>query len=565
MNSNRALATAIRRKARERLKASSVLWKDYKRMRRARWRRTQLGRWAVMLYPVVILASLGQRASNELLLLLLTLYCTATIFARSARFASTLYRSADLALFMHVPVSDTDFFDYEWPRFLRASLFVWFAAASVFVSLAFRQGTPYQANLWAAMAAATLQWLVVVTFCVILHLLPPRFMNLRIAMPVYGLGFAAIFFPTEWVERLNTLVGPLPMAWVSTVFERGVLSHDTSTLPRVVAVVLLVAFLPLGYQRMRRAYPKFELAYPLFTARVGSAEEELAGAEKGGRTLSEAQDHAHEEAVMRPATPPAAIRLPSLHWETSGWIERLAGRWLNAREKYVAAFLCGGQLVRWSAAWRLGAKVALGGVLSMFLTALLPAWVCFAAGAVATLCAVPVFGGRWDGMQLVVSSGTLWPAYAGLPVSYSDITRVLFKINLVRYAVWAPIFVAYAAGLAIVMQVPGIVGVRFALELLAVLISAQGIFIMGQHANGTNDTRRLTWHSLVAIVSVLLLAIAYLASIGIFLASAGWEWGSESAVAAGTFAAMFFFSWLSWSVYRLFYNRGRVDLLRLPN
>ena len=168
-------------------------------------------------------------------------------------------------------------------------------------------------------------------------------------------------------------------------------------------------------------------------------------------------------------------------------------------------------------------------------------------------------------MQLVVSSGTLWPAYAGLPISYSDVTRVLLKVNLVRYAVWSPIFIVYAVGLAIVIELPWFFGVRFALALLAVLISAQGIFIMGQHANGTNDTRRLTWHSLVAIVSVLLLVIAYLVSVGVFFGSAGWAGAPDIALAAGGCAASFLFSWLSWAVYRLLYNRGRIDLLRLPN
>jgi len=214
---------------------------------------------------------------------------------------------------------------------------------------------------------------------------------------------------------------------------------------------------------------------------------------------------------------------------------------------------------------RLGGKVVLAGVLSMFLSVLLPPWVCFAAGSVATLCVVPAFGGRWAGMQLVFSSGTQWPAYAGLPISYSDVTRVLLKVNLVRYAVWTPIFIAYAVGLAIVVELPWFVGVRFALALLAVLISAQGVFIMAQHANGTNDTRRLTWHSLVAIVIELLLAMAYLASVGVFFASAGWVGAPDVVLAAGTCAAMFLFSWLGWAVYRLLYNRGRVDLLRLPN
>lgn len=562
MKSNRRLTRAIRRTARERLRASQVLWKDYKRMRRARWHRMQVGRWVVMLYPIVILAVLGQRASDELLILLLSLYCTATIFWRSTRFAMTLYRSADLAFFMHAPVTDADFFDFQWPRFLGSSLLVWVSAASVFVLLALRHGVPYGVNLVAALAAATLQWLVVVTFCVILHLLPLRFMSVRVAIPLYGLGFAAIFFPVEWVERLRTVVALLPTAWVPWVFERGVLAHDTSMLARVLAVVVLVAILPLVYHRMRKAYPRFELAYPLLANRVNTTET-VAESDKGTRRV-EVRTESNGERARVVGPPSSAIQLPSLNWETSGWIERMVGRWLNARERQAAAFLCGGRLGQWSSAWKLGVKITAVGIVTMFLTMLLPEWVCFAAGGVAALCALPVFGGRWDGLQVAASSGTVGPAYAGLPLSYSEITRVLLKVNLVRYAVWSPIFLIYAVGLARVVDVPWFVGLRMGFEFLSILISGQLVCAMGHHSTGTNDTKRVTWHSFMGILTVLAIAIPYLLSIGFFLYAIEGARTPEIALAAAAFAGMFLFSWLIWIAYRLLYNRGRIDLMRLP-
>src|SRR5215471_11404401 len=106
MKFGKRLARAIRRTARERLRTSKVLWKDYRRMRWARWRRARVGRWVIILYPLLIVAAAGRNASNDLLFVLLSLYCTGTIFLRSAKFAGSLYRSADLAFFMLVPVTD---------------------------------------------------------------------------------------------------------------------------------------------------------------------------------------------------------------------------------------------------------------------------------------------------------------------------------------------------------------------------------------------------------------------------------------------------------------------------
>jgi len=567
MKSGKALARAIRRSARERMRSSKALWQDYRRMRWARWRRLQIKRWVIILYPVLLVAVVGRNASSELLFVLLSLYCTATIFVRSVRFETTLYRSADLALFMLFPVKDSNFFDYEWARFLRSSLLVWFSAASVFVLLVFRQHSPYGKNLVVALVAATLQWLLVVTFCVILHLLPQRFMSGRVGFLLYALAFSSIFLPGRLLETLKTVVALLPTAWIPWVFERGVLAHDASALPRVIGAAVLVAFLPLGYQRLRKAYPRVELVYPLLGAGAGVLHEEE-GFDEDSResTGNETGDLGLESVTRKTVAAPAPIHLPFLDWETSGWIERLAGRWLNRREQQVAAFLCGGRLGHWSKSWRFGLKVAAVGIVTMFLTMLLPLWVCFVAGLAATLSAVPVFGGRWDGLQLTASSGTVGPAYAGLPISYSEITRVLFKINLVRYAVWIPVFLLYAAALGALTEHSWSLGLRMGLEILAILLSAQWIFIMGHHASGTNDTKRLTWHSLVGIVTVLLISMLYIVCFCSFIFAMGLE-SSEPGVgiAAASLVGMIIFSWLDWFVYKLFYNRGRIDLMRLPS
>ena len=95
-------------------------------------------------------------------------------------------------------------------------------------------------------------------------------------MPVNVLTVASIFFPAEWVDGLKRIVGPMPTAWVPRIFEQGVLRHDASTLPLVVAVLVILALLPLGFRRMRKQFPVVELVYPLQRTMVSAGEEEVA-------------------------------------------------------------------------------------------------------------------------------------------------------------------------------------------------------------------------------------------------------------------------------------------------
>ena len=63
-----------------------------------------LGRMLILLGGMLLLAGIAQRHGPTLPLLLLSLYSMATIFARGAQHSSALYRSGDLAFFMHLPV-----------------------------------------------------------------------------------------------------------------------------------------------------------------------------------------------------------------------------------------------------------------------------------------------------------------------------------------------------------------------------------------------------------------------------------------------------------------------------
>jgi hypothetical protein len=111
-----------------------------------------------------------------------------------------------------------------------------------------------------------------------------------------------------------------------------------------------------------------------------------------------------------------------------------------------------------------------------------------------------------------------------------------------------------------------LLGIKVAAEVLLILISFQPILIVGRHSYGTNDTKRLNLHSIVAISVIGSIGIAYAVCLTIvFIAT---EWAPEGSRVVPAFVAatgMFFCSLLIWFCYRLFYNRGRLDTLRVAD
>jgi hypothetical protein len=559
VNPDKPLAQEIRKLAREKLRASKARWKEYKRTRpsvldRIRKRLGLIG----LFYAAAILLALARHGGPKAPLLLLALYSAATVAGRSNALFNTLYRSGDLAFFMHVPVTDKHFFRHVWRRFLKSSLWVWFYSFLAFGYLT-AISKPGPTGWTAAVIASTLQWLLIVSLVVTVELLPPSWPKAKIGFPLYLLTFGAIFLPESWATLAWRVLLPLPTAWIPHIFERGVLNHESRSLYLLIPILLFLVSLPLTSRRLRETYPIVELVYPLASnaaADVDQDDDEIG--------VVREQDWQSTEAMSNLQVTPA--HLQGLDWNSSGWIEALAGHLLSEREKKSADFLCGGHLGLWSALWRRGLKVAAIGVAALLLPRLFAPWIGIAIGAVACFFALPLIGGRWEGMQLVTLSGTVRPGCSGVPLSYTEVSRVLAKINLVRYAVWSPIFLLYGAIVAWRLQIVPLQGIKVAAEILLVLISLQPILIVGHHSYGTNDTKRLNLHSIVAILVIGSIGIAYAVCLTVVFIAMEWApEGSRAVPAVAALAGMFFCSLLIWFCYKLFYNRGRLDTMRVAD
>ncbi len=334
MSPYRPLAQAIRKLAREKLRASKALWKEYKRTRpsvsdRIRKRLGLIG----LSYGAVILLALARHSGPKAPLLLLALYSAATVVGRSNALFNTLYRSGDLAFYMHVPVTDKHFFGYAWRNFLKSSLWVWFYSFLAFgyLTVISKLGP---IGWTAAVIASTLQWLLIVSLVVMVELLPPSWPKTKIGLSLYLLTFGAIFLPESWATLAWRALLPLPTMWIPRIFERGVLNHESGSLYLLIPILLFLVSLPLSSRRLRETYPIVEPVYPL--ASNAAVDVERDDDEIG---VVREKDWQSTEATSNLQVTPAHLR--GLDWNSSGWIEGLAGRLLNEREKKSADFLCG--------------------------------------------------------------------------------------------------------------------------------------------------------------------------------------------------------------------------------
>ncbi len=561
MRSSKPLVQEIRKLARERLRASKPLWKEYKRIRRSGLRGF-LQRLGLIfpLYPAAILLVFALRRGPTTPLLVLTLYSAATVLGRANALSNGLYRSWDLAFFMHLPVADEEFFKHNWQRFLTSSLFVWFYSILAFGYLTLTSHAGL-AGWIAALTAATLQWFLVVSLVVIVEIVLPSWPKMKIGILLYALTLGSIFLPASFVVPAWRAILPLPTAWIPYIFERGVLGHESASLYLLMPSLLSLFFLPLAARRLRESYPTTELTFPLVSNAALNVEEY--DYETNGVSAEDWRSP-NTDRLNRLRTAPLHLR--GLDWNASGWIEGLAGRLLNEREKKSADFLCGGHLGSWSALWLRGLKVAGVGAATLLLPNLFAPWIGIAIGVLANVFALPLIGGRWEGMQLVADSGGVRPAFTGVPLSYTDTSRVLAKIYLLRYAVWFPVFLAYGALLAWRMHMAPIWGTRVATEIILVLISFQPILIAGLHSYGTNDTGSFNLHSILAIFVLCSMGIIYGVCWIVFFITTEWApEGSRAIPAVIAVMGTFLCSLLIWRCYKLFYDRGRMDTMRVAD
>src|SRR3954463_11850894 len=223
MTANRLTAKRIRSLARSELRRSKSTWREYKRM--GRLRSLSLAPFAPFAAGAfAMMGALVQQWSKDRLLLALCFYSAATALVRGSGLAESLYRSWDLAFFMHVPISDRAFFQRMWRRFLRSSVGVFVISFAIFAIVAWESSV--RLKWWLILAAAVWQWLVVLNIATASQLLVPSWKRGPFILALYFLVPAVIFVPSAWVTQFTWLALCLPTGWVPGLFGRIALDRQ---------------------------------------------------------------------------------------------------------------------------------------------------------------------------------------------------------------------------------------------------------------------------------------------------------------------------------------------------
>ncbi len=552
---SRRFVRLLRRHVRSELRGSQKLWKEYKRRREGPWRRPVeniLGLPLLLGMFYVLLSWLKPRP--DLLLALLALYATGTPFLRLASLRAGLSTSFERALLYSLPVSDGDFFQFAWNRFLRSSLWVFGAGVAAYGYVALMAEAQGSAGL-VIFGAAVLQWAAAVAATVLLYRFRPE-QRPWPGLMLYGFGALLCFFPLAARQPLQAITDWLPAGWIHSLFSYTMKGGLVAASMLVIPAVGLLAIVWTQSRRLQQSYRESETAPPLSPQEFEEDEEETAGMEAPTAEWHQGRDRFASLRTEESIRAGALGEVPD--WASAGWIERIVGAWLTERERRVADFLLGGAPRWWTAQWRQAAWVLSVCTLACLLVPFLPRWAYVSPLLIGAAMAAPFLGGGWPGFESRYTGASLSPMYAVYPVVYSELSRVILKANVVRLAAWFPLGMAYAAALSWRWQVPIAQGLDVNASLFFVLAASQPLAVAGKISRRTNDTRAGNRASLafsgvllVGILVYLPLAIAVVVPVPLL-----WK----LLLAAGFLALCMAGAWL----YGVLFDRGRIDLLHEP-
>ncbi len=186
---------------------------------------------------------------------------------------------------------------------------------------------------------------------------------------------------------------------------------------------------------------------------------------------------------------------------------------------------------------------------------ILAMWIIGLGVFIALGCTTPVFAGVWTGFQL----GPLGPRNVALlsvlPVGLREVRRVVLTVNLLRYLLALPIWLAAGMAAVLFLDEQSLAdSVRIAAEVWCASLLLQPFFLVFKYSAGTNDTTSGCLTTLVFFIACLF-PIATV--VGVFSALVG---GTPFEVLSA-FAALAAMSFGFEAAYRAAYNGQRFDLM----
>jgi hypothetical protein len=541
----------LREQVRRELRASPMLWQDYRKHRTRWWKRNRsLRGFFPSIYFVLLLFSVAARSGRPLALLaVIALYASATALFRCANFYTRALRGYDRIVLMTLPVLDDDYLRHE----SRALFQSWAGAFLVFMLL-YGTYTVVYGSLWhalpALLVAAALQALS--GFCLGTAVLAywPKWNTARIFFPLYALMIVCLYLPQDGLQFLWSSTLITPAGWVAHGFAGLVGAVDSAERFWLIPAFVLSAAMPLALRRLR-----FQLLAQL--APTGDAVEEI---------LAPYSDDGHDQIAIAESAEtlpsfPENVPFPQLFeradWAQLGWIQRVVAFCLSNRQKIVAEFMLENDLATWSKKWRTATIITVIGTAATLAAPSFPSWIFFLPMVVAAAMVAPLAGGAWAGFKSTLTSGFVIPVYAGFPLGYAEVSRVMLKTNLIRTLTWAPLALVYAAALAHRVGYSFEYGSSIGLDIVLILMALQPVLVTA-HFSGTNDSKQTNWHTLLFFGGGLLL-FAIMLAIAITMIVF-----PTFLVHAAAIVGIFAISLAAWAGYKLLFERGRIDVLSQP-
>jgi len=482
----------------------------------------------------------------------------------AGKFHRSLFASHERTVSVYLPVPNAVYFRYCIENLLRASVLlllplgVGYGYAVVEAALA----EPASAELW-ALGAVMLSVAQAVALAMLLLVWGRKWNRPWAALALFAVAAVIIFIPANLSQIVQVGALLLPPGWIALAYNFGVLKGHTAGLFLLLPASGVLVPGALAYRKLKDIYEAVDFQilphlYEQFSDWDEGNVDAAPGGEKAERsepTWFEMRDRLlagrFREVVLR------SRLLAPADWKGAGWIESLAGRWLSPREKALAEFFLASELGGWSRHWRIAVKWAGPASIVALPFVPVPGWLGVWAALITALAGLPLGGGRWIAFGGRWSSGVLLPLYSAFPVGYAEVSRMILKVNFIRIAAWSPMLVVAGWLLGLRIGLPTEQAVPLGFKCLIILMAGQPLLVAGRFSSCTNDTRSHLLESAAVVSGFLLCVIGFFVpAIMLFFVPV-----AASLVCAAVFSA---FSAGCWLGYGFLYNRGRVDLTKIP-
>ncbi|HXJ55070.1 MAG TPA: hypothetical protein VNU68_00250 [Verrucomicrobiae bacterium] len=547
--------TRLRRVARAAVRASPQLAAEARRYRKQQRRQYTVDDWLLRVVgsgclPVLLAVAppsvrTGSALAFEYGAALFTLWGMATVLSGAQRLSALLAGDQERLPLLFLPIADADVYRRQGAKFFRRSTWAYVEATVAYAWLTWEL-SPERAPSWVWVPFLALaHWLL--TLALSVALVERRRLLARLGVALLGIWglFLVLLFDRRFIglwlaERLaegsDWIILVVPTGWPTFILEG--LARQQWSWPLVLAPLGLLLW--SGKRSWTQLQADFVLQN-LDSVSWDRADEDLpagvgpqSAATPSGQTALIDQIHSREFLKAWPV------------WSPQDPLERLAARWLTAREQLLAEITIDGNLP-WSRRWWKALWILLLGSLC--------AWSLQAWGF--------QFFGWVDALVLLVVAGTTLPTHVSagpqiiglLPIRLGELLRLRTKLWLIRSTCALPLFGLAGLLLAWRLHLPVASGLAVGLKGALLL---HGLFPYAGLLGSGESRRQLGLRSLGFLVLLLLclaasVSCALLALVPEFLGQdtwLGWLCLPLAALPAWGFAA--FYLWQ--------FNRGRVDL-----